>query len=71
MNSEILYYLNDFVTNEIRLDQERVNEIMRGLEFSLPDDYVDFMKEYNGGEGPVGENSWLYLFPPNAGPSIQ
>lgn len=28
----------------------------------LPQDYIDFMKEHNGGEGDIGE-SWLVLYP--------
>ncbi len=27
----------------------------------LPDDYIEFMKNHNGGEGDIGE-SWLQLF---------
>lgn len=28
----------------------------------LPQNYIDFMKEHNGGEGDIGE-SWLVLYP--------
>ena len=28
---------------------------------SLPEQYIDFMKRHNGGEGDIGE-SWLILF---------
>ena len=32
---------------------ETVLESVKGLE--LPDDYLDFMRDHNGGEGPLGE----------------
>ncbi|MCR5802622.1 MAG: SMI1/KNR4 family protein [Clostridia bacterium] len=35
---------------------ETILESVNGLE--LPDDYLDFMKEHNGGEGPLGENNY-------------
>lgn len=35
-------------------------EIINGAE--LPDEYIEFMKLHNGGEGDTGE-SWLVLFP--------
>ncbi|MBQ3428691.1 MAG: SMI1/KNR4 family protein [Mogibacterium sp.] len=28
----------------------------------LPDDYLDFMSEHNGGEGPLGENNYGRFF---------
>ncbi len=34
--------------------------VIYGVE--LPKEYVEFMKEHNGGEGDTGE-SWLILFP--------
>lgn len=27
----------------------------------LPDDYLDFMYKHNGGEGPVGKNSYMFF----------
>ena len=35
---------------------EKINEVV------LPKDYVEFMKNHNGGEGDVGE-TWLILYP--------
>ena len=29
----------------------------------LPKDYLDFMTEHNGGEGAVGDNAYMQLFP--------
>ena len=28
----------------------------------LPDDYLDFMRDHNGGEGPLGENNYGRFF---------
>lgn len=36
------------------------NNVIYGVE--LPKEYVEFMKNHNGGEGDAGE-SWLVLFP--------
>jgi len=41
-------YSGDFI--------EKINEVV------LPKDYVEFMKNHNGGEGDVGE-TWLILYP--------
>lgn len=30
---------------------------------TLPQDYIEFMQKYNGGEGSVGKEAWLILFP--------
>jgi len=35
------------------------------VDFSFPQDYVDFLSEFNGGEGPIGENSYLILWSAN------
>ncbi len=37
-----------------------INKVIYGVK--LPEEYVEFMKAHNGGEGDVGE-SWLVLFP--------
>src|SRR5258708_26228373 len=31
------------------------------LKFQLPDGYVRFLRQMNGGEGPLGENAYLML----------
>ena len=32
-------------------------------DMDLPEDYLSFMHQHNGGEGPVGENAYLQLIP--------
>ena len=43
----------EFVFNE---KPEKMITEVNGLE--LPDDYLAFMSEHNGGEGPLGENNY-------------
>lgn len=35
---------------------KRIVTEINGL--ALPEDYLDFMREHNGGEGPLGENNY-------------
>ncbi|WP_025144873.1 SMI1/KNR4 family protein [Pedobacter jeongneungensis] len=44
------------------LKQQFVN-VEEALGTDLPKDYVAVMQEFNGGEGEIGDNSWLELFP--------
>ena len=62
MDNKLIYYLVDFEKNGF-VSEEIVSEILEQVDFLLPKDYVDFMTESNGGEGEIGENSWLCLFP--------
>lgn len=32
-------------------------------EYNLPQDYLAFMHQHNGGEGPVGKNAYIQLIP--------
>lgn len=41
---------------------ECIREVERALGISLPDDYRDVLKTVNGGEGAVGEQSYLILW---------
>jgi hypothetical protein len=61
MDSKLKYYLSDLVSDENPSD-ELVKEVQSQLDFQLPSDYVEVIKHYNGGEGEIGENSWLCLF---------
>ncbi|MBQ8066855.1 MAG: SMI1/KNR4 family protein [Solobacterium sp.] len=51
MNQEELF--KDFVFNE---KPETVITEVNGL--PLPEDYLAFMQEHNGGEGPIGDNGY-------------
>lgn len=41
---------------------ESVSECERGLSSRLPEDYVSFLRHYNGGEGFIGGESYLILW---------
>ncbi|AFD08097.1 SMI1/KNR4 family protein [Solitalea canadensis] len=63
MNEKINFYLNDIEKNEHRASDELIKTVQDQLDFVQPNDYIDLMKAFDGGEGEIGENSWLCLFP--------
>lgn len=63
MDEKINFYLGDVVKNEVGASDASINELQEQTGFELPQDYIDLMKEFNGGEGEVGDNGWLCLFP--------
>jgi|HubBroStandDraft_6_1064221.scaffolds.fasta_scaffold171068_1 hypothetical protein len=38
-----------------------IAESQTNLKFKLPADYVRFLRQMNGGEGPLGENAYIVL----------
>lgn len=56
------YFLHDFNKNDIGISKEIIDQVQNQLNFELPRDYLDVLKEFNGGEGQIGENSWLLLY---------
>ncbi len=63
MNDKLAFYLKDFVWSDIKPSRELIEGVQKQLDFALPESYIDLMQEFNGGEGSIGENSWLSLFP--------
>ena len=57
MNDRMKSMFREFVFNE---KPEKMITEVNGL--ALPEDYLDFMREYNGGEGPLGENNYGRFF---------
>ena len=53
MNEKLIEMFKDFEFNE--KPEELISEV-NGM--ALPDDYLAFIREYNGGEGPFGENGY-------------
>jgi len=43
-------------------DQESLEKVLAELDFIPPDDYIEFIKRYNGAEGSIN-NSYLQLLP--------
>lgn len=63
MDAQIIYWLSDFSWNSSGTSEESIEALRTAVDFELPVGYISLMKEFNGGEGEVGENSWLTLFP--------
>ena len=63
MNKNLESYLVDISWNESGASKENIQDLQSKLDFRLPEDYIELMEEFNGGEGEVGESSWLCLFP--------
>lgn len=63
MNEKMLSYLSEFEWNDSGATDDSLNKLQVLADFQLPVDYRELMKEFNGGEGEVGENGWLVLFP--------
>src|SRR5437870_4273516 len=61
MNSE----LSSLIKNMIKEPGDKAdafNKMALALNFKLPKDYLEFMEISNGGEGFIGENSYLSLW---------
>jgi hypothetical protein len=62
MSSEIELYTSQ-LDKLPPLNDEEFNDSLNHLDFEIPIDYIEFMKIFNGGEGPIGENGYLILWP--------
>jgi len=56
-------FLSDFTRAAAGASQVQLEEAARKLGVTFPPDYVTFMRESNGGEGPVGGKGYLILWP--------
>ena len=59
MNKEYKIYLDNFDRNE-KIDITRIIEVEKELKVKFPIDYVDFIQEFNGGEGFVGKEYFAF-----------
>ena len=57
MNDTMKLMFREFVFNE---KPEKMITDVNGL--ALPEDYLAFMQEHDGGEGPLGENNYGRFF---------
>lgn len=62
MKARIAYLLTDVQKGD-PLPKEQFRAIVESFDFRLPPTYVEVMNGFNGGEGGVGPDSWLNLFP--------
>jgi hypothetical protein len=65
MNEKLKSYLSNLAMNDTGASIKLVQNLQQQVGFELPQDYIDLMRELNGGEGEIGENGWLCLFPIN------
>ena len=57
MNDRMKLMFREFVFNE---KPDRMIADVNGM--ALPEDYLEFMREHDGGEGPLGENNYGRFF---------
>lgn len=62
MDPQISNYLSQLHADE-KLSDIQLGELQRVFLFSFPQEYIDVLKAHNGGEGEVGKEGWLCLFP--------
>ncbi len=62
--NEILSLISEMKLGE-PCSAEEINNIEKSIMRKLPDDYIEFMKLHNGGEGPVGEYGYLAIWDTN------
>jgi hypothetical protein len=64
---EIIVEMNDLIQKYFGMfkfiDKPTQISISSIVGVTLPQDYIEFMQKYNGGEGSVGKEAWLILFP--------
>jgi len=61
MNSDLLQLTKQIEKNP-PVDPLIFQQTLAQLDFAPPADYVDFIKEFNGGEGPIGDYNYLQLW---------
>ena len=62
MNDKLKYYLSEIVKEDTGASELAIRKLLKQFGFELPATYTEVMKEFNGGEGGVGANGWLWLF---------
>jgi hypothetical protein len=63
MYDKIDFYLKGLECDGIPVTDEIISNVQKLLDFKLPEDYLYVVKYYNGGEGDVGEEGYIELFP--------
>ncbi|HEV3146394.1 MAG TPA: SMI1/KNR4 family protein [Gemmataceae bacterium] len=58
-----IYELSKRLTKRPGASLDVLNEVLSRLNVTPPQDYVEFMLESNGAEGPMGKDGYLMLFP--------
>lgn len=61
MNINFQLYLKNIV-KQLPATTDAIESLVRKVDFVFPNDYLKLLKDFNGGEGGVGENGWLFLY---------
>jgi hypothetical protein len=62
MNKKLSFLLSEFAAITPAMSKRVIAEVQKEAGFEFPVDYVEVMREMNGGEGEIGENCWLNLW---------
>lgn len=62
MSIENNHLIKDIEKN-LPLDDQTFDSVLRSIDCKFPPDYLDFMRQYNGGEGEIPNGQWLILWP--------
>jgi hypothetical protein len=63
MDEKLKFYLKNFHRSGVVPSVFLIGDIQNSMSFEFPPDYLDVVREFNGGEGPLGQKSYLILFP--------
>ena len=64
LKTEVENMLSRF-EKETPLSEGEFEAVTKSFDFTIPETYLNVMKVSNGGEGEIGDESWLVLFPIN------
>jgi len=59
---EIIRSLTQLLSKNIALDATQFNILLSTIDCKFPSDYIEFMKEKNGGEGIIGEGRYVQFW---------
>jgi len=64
MDKKLQSYLKDIeVEDELTIKDSLIKDVRDNLNILFPLDYLEVIRKYNGGEGEIGNESYLKLFP--------
>ncbi len=62
MNARLVFLLDEFYKSNSGVSEDMIAAIQKDLRFEFPPDYLEVMRDFNGGEGRVGKYGTLILF---------
>ncbi|MCF6404461.1 SMI1/KNR4 family protein [Chitinophaga filiformis] len=61
MNEYITKYIKDLSINS-PIDSTKFSEIINSIDCNFPDDYLEFLRETNGGEGTIANGKYVQFW---------